>query len=49
VDGFSGLHTNSAARRIEVVEDPTQANVPRYGVDLVTGGALEDSTVTLSG
>jgi hypothetical protein len=32
-----------------VVEDPTQANVPRYGVDLVTGGALEDSTVTLSG
>ena len=49
VDGFSGLHTNSAARRIEVVEDPTQDNVPRYGVDLVTGGALEDSTVTLNG
>jgi hypothetical protein len=49
VNGFSGLHTNSAARRIEVVEDPTQDNVPRYGVDLVTGGALEDSTVTLSG
>ena len=49
VSGFSGLHTNSAARRIEVVEDPTQDNVPRYGVDLVTGGALEDSTVTLNG
>ena len=49
VSGFSGLHTNSAARRIEVVEDPTQANVPHYGVDLVTGGALEDSTVTLNG
>jgi hypothetical protein len=49
VSGFSGLHTNSVARRIEVVEDPTQDNVPRYGVDLVTGGALEDSTATLSG
>jgi hypothetical protein len=49
VDGFSGLHTNSAARRIEVVEDPTQDNVPRYGVDLVEEGALEDSTVTLNG
>jgi hypothetical protein len=49
VSGFSGLHTNSTARRIEVVEDPTQANVPRYGVDLVAGGALEDSTVTLNG
>jgi hypothetical protein len=48
-NAFSGLHTNSAARRIEVVEDPTQDNVPRYGVDLVTGGELEDSTVTLNG
>jgi hypothetical protein len=46
---FSGLHTNSTARRIEVVEDPTQDNVPRVGVQLVTEGVLEDSTVTLNG
>ncbi len=48
VSGFSGLHTNNAARRIEVVEDATQDNVPRYGVDLVAEGALEDSSVTLN-
>jgi hypothetical protein len=46
---FAGLHTNSTARRIEVVEDPTQDNVPRVGVQLVTEGVLEDSTVTLNG
>ena len=44
-----GLHTNSTARRIEVVEDPTQNTVPRVGVNLVTEGVLEDSTVTLNG
>jgi len=43
---FSGLHTRNTARRIEVIEDPTQVNL-RYGVDLVNGGTLEDSSVTL--
>jgi hypothetical protein len=47
--GFSGLHTRNIARRIEVVEDSMQDNVPRYGVDLVNGGSLEDSSVSLNG
>ena len=45
--GFSGLHTRNAARRLEVIEDPTQAN-RRMGVDLVNGGTLDDSSVSLS-
>jgi hypothetical protein len=44
--GLSGLRTTNTARRIEVVEAPTQAN-PRNGVDLESGGTLEDSNVTL--
>ena len=48
-DGFSGLHTNSAARRIEVIEDSTQGSTTRYGVDLVAGGTLTDSIITLDG
>lgn len=46
VSGLAGLFTKNTARRIEVIEDPTQAN-PRQGVDLVDGGMLEDSSVTL--
>jgi hypothetical protein len=46
---FSGLHTSNVAGRIEVVEDPSQNNVARYGVDLVAGGSLEDSTIRLDG
>jgi hypothetical protein len=49
VNGITGLHTQNAARRIEVVEEPDQDNVPRDGVDLVNGGSLEDSSVTLNG
>ncbi len=44
--GLKGLSTANAGRRIEVVEDTTQAN-KRYGVELVNGGTLEDSSVTL--
>jgi hypothetical protein len=43
---FGGLRTENAARRIEVIEDPTQANA-RNGVVLKGGGTLEDSRVTL--
>jgi hypothetical protein len=46
-DGFSGLHTRNATRRLDVVEDSTQTNNTRYGVDLVNEGSLEDSSVTL--
>jgi hypothetical protein len=45
--GFAGLTTNRLARRIEVVEALTQANV-RTGVRL-PGGSLEDSTVMIGG
>lgn len=45
--GFRGLITKNTARRIEVVEDPDQANY-RYGVLLAEGGVLEDSSVTLT-
>src|SRR5215211_8800657 len=44
--GPSGLYTTNTARRVEVVEDATQAN-ERFGVELVNGGVLEDSSVTL--
>src|SRR5919198_504268 len=44
--GAYGLMTDNAARRIEVVEDPTQLN-RRTGIGLQHGAALEDSTVTL--
>ena len=46
-DAFTGLHTSNVASRIEVVEDPTQDNLTRSGVELVSGGSLEDSSVTL--
>src|SRR5215211_1541243 len=46
--GLAGLWTKNTARRVDVVEDSTQAN-PRSGVELVNGGVLEDSKVTLSG
>jgi hypothetical protein len=46
--GLTGLSTNAVARRIEVVEHPTQSNY-RRGVDLRDGGMLEDSTVALGG
>jgi hypothetical protein len=45
-DGAHGLVTSNVARRIEVVEHPTQANGPG-GVELHHGGTLEDSTVTI--
>jgi hypothetical protein len=45
--GARGLATEDEARRIEVVEDPVQAN-QRTGVLFEDGGTLEDSTVTLS-
>ncbi len=44
--GLKGLSTSNLGRRIEVIEDPTQAN-KRYGVELVNGGTLEDSSVAL--
>jgi hypothetical protein len=44
--GTAGLMTTNAARRIEVVEDPTQAN-NREGVVLEDGATLDDSSVTL--
>jgi hypothetical protein len=44
--GARGLYTTSTARRIEVIEDPTQSSY-RTGVDVRGGGTLEDSTVTL--
>jgi hypothetical protein len=46
--GYSGLTTGSPARRIEVIEDATEANF-RYGARLDAQGTLEDSTVTLAG
>ena len=45
-DGSTGLSTANSAQRIDVVEDPTQAN-SRRGAELVNGGKLEDSTVTI--
>jgi hypothetical protein len=48
-NGFTGLYTANAARRIEVSEDPTQSNLHyREGVELRDGGTLEDSSVTLN-
>jgi hypothetical protein len=44
--GFSGLRTKNTAQRIEVIEASTQAN-PRNGVELESGGTLEDSSVML--
>jgi hypothetical protein len=41
-----GLYTTGTARRVEVIEDPVQASY-RTGVDLRSGGTLEDSSVTL--
>ena len=46
VSGLMAIHTTNTARRIEVIEDPTQANT-RSGVGLEDGGTLEDSSVTL--
>lgn len=46
-NGARGLSTQNTARRIEVVEDPTQPN-QRTGVSFEDEGTLEDSTVTLS-
>jgi hypothetical protein len=48
VQGLTGLWTDGLARRIEVVENPTQVNT-RNGVWLQEGGVLEDSSVTLVG
>jgi hypothetical protein len=44
--GLRGLSTSNLGRRIEVIEDPTQAN-KRYGVELVNGGTLDESSVAL--
>ena len=44
--GLRGLSTANLGRRIEIVEDQMQAN-KHYGVELVNGGTLEDSSVTL--
>jgi hypothetical protein len=46
--GLKGLSTVNTARRIEVLEDPTQSN-QRVGVELAGAGLLEDSRVTLDG
>lgn len=46
--GATGLSTQSSARRIDVVEDGTQANSHR-GVVLSGDAPLEDSSVTLGG
>ena len=47
-NGLTGLSTANTARRIEVVEHPTQAKLnSRNGVELENGGTLEDSSVTL--
>jgi hypothetical protein len=43
---MTGLMTTNTARRIEIVEDPTQTH-NRAGAELEYGGTLEDSTVTL--
>ena len=48
-DGFSGLNTTNAARRIKVIEVPAQVSNNRYGVGLIDGATLEDSSVTLDG
>ena len=48
VQGLTGLWTDGLARRIDVIEDPNQANT-RNGVWLQEGGILEDSSVTLVG
>jgi hypothetical protein len=45
--GLAGVETSGLAQRIAVEEAATQVNF-RFGVRL-TGGALEDSTVTISG
>jgi hypothetical protein len=42
-----GVVTNSLLQRISVVEDPTQVNANRDGVQLSFGGTLADSTVHL--
>lgn len=44
--GLKGLSTANLGRRIEVVEAAPQAN-KHYGVELVNGGTLEDSSVML--
>ena len=44
--GLKGLSTSGIGRRIDVIEVPTQANT-RYGVELVNGAMLEDSSVAL--
>jgi len=44
--GLRGLSTANLGGRIEIVEDPIQAN-KHYGVELVNGGTLQDSSVTL--
>jgi hypothetical protein len=50
VYGSTGLSTDGAARRIDVIEDPQQPqNLVRHGVHLEHGGVLEDSSVTLDG
>ncbi len=47
--GYAGLFTQNTARRIKVMDDPTQSNFISTGVYLEGGGTLEDSTVTLHG
>jgi len=47
-EGAVGLLTDTAVRRVQVVEDPVQAN-RRYGMDLRPGATLEDSSVALGG
>ena len=46
--GFAGLSTDDTARRIDVTDDPQQL-YQRSGVHLEHGGALENSSVTLTG
>ena len=44
---MAGVVTNSLLQRISVVEDPTQVNAGRDGVQLAFGGTLANSTVQL--
>jgi hypothetical protein len=44
---MGGVVTNSLLQRVSVVEDPIQVNNDRYGVQLMFGGTLADSTVQL--
>jgi hypothetical protein len=45
----NGLSTDGVARRVDVTDAPQQQASVRQGVHLENGGALQDSTIALSG